>query len=150
MNPIQSVTEWVEGVGHGNATQLYTSLVLEETKEVLESVGHRKLAIRRELLSGIGVLDGLSYTLRHDSEMLADRLMLLDAALDVAWVSLCLAHTLTGDKLPDAWAELHRSNVTAKQVDGRFIKDGTGKVRKPEGWTAPDLAQFLRRVSANA
>lgn len=144
-NPIQSVDQWVRGVGHGDATQLYAALTMEEAKEVLESLGHRSNEVRREIRSAIGVLDGVSYSLRHNTGMLADRLLLLDAALDTAWVALCLAHTLTGDKLPDAWAELHRSNITDKQVDGRFVKDGSGKVVKPNGWRAPNLGQFLKR-----
>lgn len=145
MNPIESITEWVDGVGHHDKTQLYTALVMEEGREILEAIGHRRLAVRSELRRAIGVMDGVSYTLRNDSEMLADRLELLDAALDTAWVSLCLAYTLTGDKLPEAWAELHRSNVADKKVGGRFVKDGTGKVVKPEGWQPPNLALYLKR-----
>jgi len=38
MNPIESVEQWVEGVGHQYHTELYTSLVLEEAKEMLESL----------------------------------------------------------------------------------------------------------------
>lgn len=146
MNPIASVVEWVNGVGHQDNTRLYAALTIEEAKEALEACGHSSAQVRSEIRRAIGVLDGVSYSLRHDDGMLADRLELLDAALDTAWVSLCLAYTLTGDKLPEAWAELHRSNVTDKQVDGVFRKDASGKVVKPAGWQPPNLMQFLRRV----
>lgn len=145
MNPIESISEWVDGVGHHHNTKLYTALSVEEVKEMLESIGHHSEAVRTEVRRAIGVLDGVSYTLRHTDNVLADRLELLDAALDTAWVSLCLAYTLTGDKLPEAWAELHRSNVTDKQVNGEFKKDASGKVIKPDTWRAPNFMPFLRR-----
>lgn len=144
MNPIESVREWVDGVGHQDRTQLYTALCMEEGKEILESVSHPTEAVRTEIRRAIGTMDGVSYSLRNHPLMSCDKTELLDAALDTAWVSLCLAYTLTGDKLPEAWAELHRSNVKDKKVDGAFIKDETGKVRKPFNWTAPNFRQFVR------
>lgn len=145
MNPIDSITQWVDGVGHHDNTRLYAALTMEETKEILESLGHRNLNVRRDIQAAIEVLDGISFALRHKEGMLSDRLDLLDAALDTAWVALCLAKTLTGDRLAEAWSELHRSNVTAKQVDGKFIKDISGKVMKPDGWSPPNLMPYLRR-----
>ena len=144
-NPIESVAEWVNGVNHQHNIKLYTALTVEEVKEMLESIGHPSEAVRTEVRRAIGVLDGVTYTLRHTDSLLADRVELLDAALDTAWVALCLAYTLTGDKLPQAWAELHRSNVTDKQVNGEFKKDATGKVVKPIDWRAPNFMPFLRR-----
>lgn len=148
MNPIQSVMQWVDGVGHHDKTGLYTALTVEEVKEVLESIVHPSPSIEAEVFRAIGVLDGVSYSLRHREGMPATREELLDAALDTAWVALCLAYTLAGDKLPEAWAELHRSNVIDKQVDGAFRKDASGKVLKPEGWRPPNFAQFLRGSNA--
>ena len=142
MNPIQSVTEWVEGVGHTYHTELYSSLVLEEAKEMLEAIECPSLAA--EIRRTIGTLDGLSYSIRKEPiDLDAQPIYLLDAALDLAWVSLCLAYTLVGDKLGPAWSELHRSNIVDKQVDGKFIKDTNGKVLKPAKWQAPNLEQFL-------
>ena len=142
MNPIQSVTEWVEGVGHTYHTELYSSLVLEEAKEMLEAIECPSLAA--EIRRTIGTLDGLSYSIRKEPiDLDAQPVYLLDAALDLAWVSLCLAYTLVGDKLGPAWSELHRSNIVDKQVDGKFIKDTNGKVLKPASWQAPNFEQFL-------
>ena len=142
MNPIQSVTEWVEGVGHTYHTELYASLVLEEAKEMLEAIECPSLAA--EIRRTIGTLDGLSYSIRKEPiDLDAQPIYLLDAALDLAWVSMCLAYTLVGDKLGPAWGELHRSNIVDKQVDGKFIKDTNGKVLKPASWKAPNFEQFL-------
>ena len=142
MNPIESVEQWVEGVGHQYHTELYASLVLEEAKEMLEALECPSIAT--ELRRAIGVLDGVSYSVRKEpNDLDANPVALLDAALDLAWVSLCLARTLVGPNLEPAWRELHRSNVVDKQVDGRFIKDSNGKVMKPIGWKPPDLEQFL-------
>ncbi len=142
MNPIQSVTEWVEGVGHTYHTELYASLVLEEAKEMLEAIECPSLAA--EIRRTIGTLDGLSYSIRKEPiDLDAQPIYLLDAALDLAWVSMCLAYTLVGDKLGPAWSELHRSNIVDKQVDGKFIKDTNGKVLKPASWKAPNFEQFV-------
>lgn len=144
MNPLQSVREWVDGVDHREQTQLYAALTLEEAGELLQQIGHPSQTVRSEIMRGIGVLDGLGYTLRQvPGGYVESRKDLLDAALDTAWVSLCLAYTLTGDKLPQAWAELHRSNVLDKQQDGAFVKDATGKVKKPLRWTPPDFGRFV-------
>ncbi len=142
MNPIESVEEWIEGVGHQFHTELYTSLVLEEAKEMLESLQCPSLSV--ELRRAIGVLDGASFSIRKEPiDLDANPVELLDASLDLAWVSLCLAYTLVGPRLGSAWAELHRSNISDKQVDGRFQKAPSGKVLKPEGWKPPNFEQFL-------
>lgn len=142
MNPIESVTEWLEGVGHTHHTELYSSLVLEEAKEMLEAIECPSLAA--EIRRTIGTLDGLSYSIRKEPiDLDAQPVYLLDAALDLAWVSLCLAYTLVGENLGFAWDELHRSNIVDKKVNGKFIKDTNGKVLKPASWKAPDLEQFL-------
>ncbi len=62
MNPIESVEEWIEGVGHQYHTELYASLVLEEAKEMLEALECPSLSV--ELRRAIGVLDGASFSIR--------------------------------------------------------------------------------------
>lgn len=143
MNPIESVTEWCEGVGHGPEHKaLYIALVLEEVAELLGSLDFP--CVHPRLLYLSADLRQLSESIRDGStECRARPVQTLDAAMDTAWVSLCLARTLVGDRLPDAWAELHRSNITDKQVGGRFMKDGSGKVIKPDGWQPPDFDRFF-------
>lgn len=149
MSPIESVTEWCEGVGHGPEHKaLYIALVLEEVAELLIELGFTgegsdaARGLARWARAG---LLGLSERIRGGAGViLASPERSLDAALDTAWVSLCLARTLVGDRLPDAWAELHRSNITDKQgPDGRFLKDSSGKVVKPAGWQPPDFDRFF-------
>jgi len=64
MNPIESVEEWIEGVGHQYHTELYASLVLEEAKEMLEALECPSLSV--ELRRAIGVLDGASFSIRKE------------------------------------------------------------------------------------
>jgi hypothetical protein len=117
MNPIESVEQWVEGVGHQYHTELYTSLVLEEAKEMLEALECPSLSV--ELRRAIGVLDGASFSIRKEPiDLDASPVELLDASLDLAWVSLCLAYTLVGARLGSAWAELHRLLTSSNSYEG--------------------------------
>jgi hypothetical protein len=147
-NPIASITEWMDGAGHGpESLPLYFALTLEEGgQEMLDPVSLLHPNDRVEPTERLGLmLKNLSRMIRNGDVRLdvANRAELLDAALDTAWVALCLARTLTGDRLGEAWAELHRSNVTDKQQDGVFVKDASGKVCKPNGYRGPNFAQFL-------
>jgi predicted HAD superfamily Cof-like phosphohydrolase len=46
-----------------------------------------------------------------------------------------------------AWIEVMRSNFAKIDHDtGKVRKREDGKVLKPEGWTPPELEQFLRKV----
>jgi len=145
-NPIESVSAWCEGVGHGPETlPLYVALVAEEAGELLDELSmndglaesYRRMAyIELWSMSGHARKTGCGMEV-HDREAL------LDAALDTAWVALCLARALTGERLPAAWAELHRSNITDKQQDGQFVRDASGKIQKPATWRAPDFGRFL-------
>lgn len=136
---IDSIKTWVDGVGHHDKTTLYAGLVMEEVCELLESIRVED----REFQRALGVMDSISYALKN-SDQEFNKAEALDAALDIAWVALCLAYTLTGDNLPKAWAELHRSNIVDKQIDGKFVKNENGKVIKPSTWTEPNFSQFLR------
>lgn len=145
-NPIESITAWTTGVGHGpESAQLYTALVAEEVSEMCQTLRHEEEAVDLRLEDLFESADLAARRLREapGGLLVHDRAALLDAALDTAWVALCLARALTGDRLPEAWAELHRSNVTDKQRDGKFVKDASGKVVKPATWREPDFAQFL-------
>lgn len=165
MNPVDSIAAWMRAAGHGAGhTHLYAGLVAEEAGELMRELVMSSPPpddLVERATAGVEV-DGdqpgqlLGIALRVLSlharagglERLQSPVLALDAALDLAWVSLCLARTLAGDRLPEAWAELHRSNITDKlQPDGTLHRDSTGKVIKPAGWTPPDFAQFLRHGS---
>jgi len=72
-----------------------------------------------------------------------DMVEVLDALADIGYI---LAGTVINHGMQhiydDAFNEVHRSNM-AKLVDGKVIRREDGKVLKPEGWQAPQLAQFL-------
>jgi len=41
------------------------------------------------------------------------------------------------------WAEVHRSNMAKLGTDGTVVRRADGKILKPAGWTAPDIAAVL-------
>jgi len=74
-----------------------------------------------------------------------DVVEILDALADIGYI---LAGTIINHGMQhiydDAFNEVHRSNM-AKLVDGKVLRREDGKVMKPEGWTPPQLAQFLNK-----
>ena len=67
----------------------------------------------------------------------------LDALIDILVVTIGAIYSFGAD--PDgAWKEVIRTNMAKININtGRVDKDNTGKVLKPEGWTAPVLKPFL-------
>jgi predicted HAD superfamily Cof-like phosphohydrolase len=74
-----------------------------------------------------------------------DLVEVLDALADIGYI---LAGTILNHGMQniydDAFNEVHRSNM-AKLVDGKVLRREDGKVMKPQGWTAPQLAQFVTK-----
>lgn len=71
---------------------------------------------------------------------------ILDGAIDTAYVAMTLAIRLVGpEKARDAWDAVVDANLA--KVDGRhgpaIIDPNTGKIGKPEGWTAPDIKKIV-------
>jgi predicted HAD superfamily Cof-like phosphohydrolase len=149
---------------HYNVKQigLYTGLQLEELAEKLTAFGLTYIANQLDTLS-------LSFKQGAMDQLIAqaDRAEVLDADLDLAWVSIAAAHS-TGADVAGAMAEIARSNlaklVTCEpcsgigsidgQIDTPFcptcrgagkiaLKDENGKVKKPAGWTAPNLMPYI-------
>jgi NTP pyrophosphatase (non-canonical NTP hydrolase) len=68
----------------------------------------------------------------------------LDACMDMIWVILGYCK-MKGYDVDGAWAEVARSNLA--KIDpstGKVKKREDGKVLKPEGWTPPNLKQFIK------
>jgi predicted HAD superfamily Cof-like phosphohydrolase len=151
---------------HYNVKQigLYTGLQLEELAEKLTAFGLTYIANQLDTLS-------LSFKQGAMDQLIAqaDRDEVLDADLDLAWVSIGAAHS-TGADVAGAMAEIARSNLAKLvscepcggigsidgQIDTPFcptcrgagkiaLKDENGKVKKPAGWTAPSLSQFIAK-----
>lgn len=170
---IADVRRFTEAVGcttdrfNVRQTALYIGLQLEEMAEKLEAVGFHRESIALTILKRLsgdfkegafddGVLDG-------------DRAAMLDADIDLAWVTVGAALSSGADVL-GAMREVARANLDklvgcdecespdkeirendavvcrARDCNGTGIialKDANGKVRKPEGWRAPDIAPFV-------
>jgi predicted HAD superfamily Cof-like phosphohydrolase len=74
----------------------------------------------------------------------ADPKECLDALIDIMVVTVGAIHSLGADG-EGAWNEVMRSNFAKIDTRTGFVtKREDGKVLKPEGWTPPELDQFLQ------
>jgi predicted HAD superfamily Cof-like phosphohydrolase len=74
-----------------------------------------------------------------------DRVEQLDALIDILVVTIGAIHS-GGFDAEGAWKEVMRTNF--EKIDketGKVRKREDGKVLKPLGWTAPELAPFLKK-----
>ena len=68
----------------------------------------------------------------------------LDACMDMIWVILGYCY-MKGWDVNGAWNEVVRSNLMKINPEtGKVNKREDGKVLKPEGWTPPQLKQFIK------
>lgn len=68
----------------------------------------------------------------------------LDACMDMIWVILGYCY-MKGYNVKGAWDEVARSNLSKINPEtGKVIKRQDGKVLKPDGWTPPQLEQFIK------
>lgn len=73
-----------------------------------------------------------------------DRVEQLDALIDILVVTIGAIHS-AGFDAEGAWKEVMRSNFAKiDPTTGKVRKREDGKVLKPEGWTAPELAPFVK------
>ncbi len=74
-----------------------------------------------------------------------DLVEVIDALADIGYIlgGTILNHGMQ-NIYDDAFDEVHRSNM-AKLVDGKVLRREDGKVMKPQGWTPPQLAQFVSK-----
>lgn len=119
---------------------LYTGLQFEELAEKLEALGLNRTAQQ---------LHALAVPFKDDRMEIAfinaDRTALLDAEIDLAWVTIGAAFS-AGSFVPGAVDEVARSNLAKiNPATGTMDKDANGKVIKPAGWTAPNLQPFIQR-----
>lgn len=162
---IKAVRQFTEAIGcttdHYNVRQtaLYIGLQLEEMAEKLEALGMENTA---------GMLRTRSTSFKngtYDQQVEhADRAAMLDADADLAWVTIGAALSQGAD-IEGAFAEVARANMSklfkcqhcnnGNAMDDGYaacshcfgigllvIKDGNGKVVKPQNWTPPDVSKF--------
>jgi len=69
----------------------------------------------------------------------------LDALIDILVVTVGAIHSAGFDG-EGAWNEVMRTNFAKiDPATGKVRKREDGKVLKPEGWTSPELAPFLKK-----
>jgi predicted HAD superfamily Cof-like phosphohydrolase len=68
----------------------------------------------------------------------------LDALIDILVVTIGAIHSL-GANAEGAWNEVMRTNFAKiDSATGKVRKREDGKVLKPDGWTAPELARYIK------
>ena len=81
-----------------------------------------------------------------DAVKAQDKKETLDALIDILVVTIGTLHSL-GVDAEGAWNEVMRTNFAKIDPEtGKVKKREDGKVLKPEGWTPPDLAPFIKNV----
>jgi predicted HAD superfamily Cof-like phosphohydrolase len=96
-------------------SKLYLSLIKEEYKELRDAVKAK------------------------------DEVETLDALIDIMVVTVGAAHAM-GYDAEGAWNEVMKTNFAKIDPETGFVKRrDDGKILKPEGWKAPELAPFLTR-----
>lgn len=129
---------------------LYTGLQCEELAEKLLVIAGGALtsAGRGELLKVVEMLNDMSERFKsgmHLGDVLrSDHAALLDADIDLAWVSMGAAYSVSSDA-PGAFTEVAKANH-AKFPNGVPLRNAQGKIVKPEGWRSPDLEPFVARI----
>ena len=84
------------------------------------------------------------YNELKDAIVANDRIEQLDALVDILVVTMG-AIRAGGFDGEGAWEEVMRTNFAKIDAEtGKVRKREDGKVLKPEGWQAPELAQFIR------
>lgn len=70
----------------------------------------------------------------------------LDALIDILVVTIGAIHSLGADG-EGAWKEVMRTNFAKIDKNtGKVRKREDGKVLKPQGWTPPELEQYLSKT----
>jgi len=74
-----------------------------------------------------------------------DRVEILDALVDMLVVTIGAIHS-AGFDAEGAWKEVMSTNFAKiDKKTGKVIKREDGKVLKPDGWTPPNLKDFLTK-----
>ena len=74
-----------------------------------------------------------------------DNVEIVDALTDILVVTIGALHSMGADT-EGAWKEVMRTNFAKIDKEtGKVRKREDGKVLKPIGWTAPELAPYLKK-----
>jgi len=84
------------------------------------------------------------YSELFEANLEDDDVEMLDACMDLIWVTLGFCH-MKGYDVQKAWDEVLRSNIAkVDPITRKVIRREDGKILKPEGWTPPDLTKFVK------
>lgn len=126
---------------------LYTGLQLEELSEKLLAIkqGCINRADKDKFDYAIDVMcqlaDELKAGLHMGDVVRGDRAGMLDADIDLAWVAIGGALSIS-TSAEAAAAEVIRANLD-KFPGGVAIRDDNGKIQKPANWQAPQLSHLV-------
>jgi predicted HAD superfamily Cof-like phosphohydrolase len=82
----------------------------------------------------------------RDAVKAKDEVEILDALIDIMVVTVGAAHAM-GYDAEGAWNEVMKTNFAKIDPEtGAVRRREDGKILKPEGWKAPELAPFLKKV----
>lgn len=132
---------------HADRVGFYTGMQCEELGETIAaiSVGQVDMNLRERMGQFAAILKAWGNDFKqgkhYGAVLRADREELLDGAIDVAVVAIGSMCYQT-PRFVEAIGAVLRANAE-KGVDGVFTHDFNGKIVKPEGWTSPDIAQFV-------
>lgn len=118
---------------------LYIGLACEELAEALAAVG---TPVSARMVNALADAFKENNGSALGKMTRGQRIELLDAAIDLAWVSIGLAYSIGGDA-ECAAIEVAASNMS-KCVNGKMVRDANGKVKKPGSYRAPDLSPFIK------
>ena len=70
-----------------------------------------------------------------------DLVEVADGLADMVWVIMGMCNS-TGINFDKIWTEVRASNMS-KFVDGKFVKNESGKILKPESYFKPNISKAL-------
>ena len=122
-------------------TALYTGLQFEEMAEKMTSMGCHLYAHDLTIMA-----DRFKAGAMDENVAKANRIEMLDADVDIAWVSIG-ASFAAGSDVRGASEEVIRSNMSKFVVaeDGTLmgIRDKNGKLVKPDDYSPPELSDYV-------
>jgi predicted HAD superfamily Cof-like phosphohydrolase len=128
---------------------LYVGLQLEEMIEKLEPIADmidkydRMRVLRRAMFDMETEANKFKSGYYDPAVNEADRTAMLDADIDLAWVSFGGSYAMGAD-VEGAANEVARSNLSkVNKLTGKMDKDANGKIMKPADFSPPNLAQFV-------
>ena len=144
METIREIKSWFEAaVPHPTADSRAVQLgvYFEEVEEMVEAMGFAHRFTPQATAAYFKDRHPL-YTQTVENMTTAQHVALLDALCDQIVTAIGVAH-MFGFDIEAALREVNRSNWSKFDSEGNPIFDAQGKIKKGEGYTPPDLKDFV-------